>query len=276
MYFIYYGRFFKNLLTNDSNYIRLTPPRFDVLLKNKLQKGSIYDKYNKIKFNYYIETFYDSITVDQVFSRDEYSLRKNNFHDLIDSKYRKILESEIKPLVIDCGANIGLSTKYFSLKYPDAVIVGVEPDDNNIKLAKLNTSLDNNENINLIEGAVLSKSGYCKFVNGAGTPNNQYQVSYTDDETDIRSYSISEIVDMMEDKYGKCSLLIVKIDIEGSESDLFSDNTGWINKTDLIYIELHDWMLPGALTSRSFLSSISQEDRNFILSGENVISVKNY
>ena len=169
-----------------------------------------------------------------------------------------------------------MSTKYFSLKYPDAVIVGVEPDDNNIKLAKLNTSLDNNENINLIEGAVLSKSGYCKFVNGAGTPNNQYQVSYTDDETDIRSYSISEIVDMMEDKYGKCSLLIVKIDIEGSESDLFSDNTGWINKTDLIYIELHDWMLPGALTSRSFLSSISQEDRNFILSGENVISVKNY
>ena len=135
VYFIYCGRFFKNLLTNDSNYIRLTPPRFDVLLKNKLQKGSIYDKYNKIKFNYYIETFYDSITVDQVFSRDEYSLRKNNFHGLINSKYRKILESEIRPLVIDCGANIGLSTKYFSLKYPDAVIVGVEPDDNNIKLA---------------------------------------------------------------------------------------------------------------------------------------------
>jgi hypothetical protein len=68
---------------------------------------------------------------------------------------------------------------------------------------------------------------------------------------------------------------IAKIDIEGFESNLFSQNTSWVDLFPVLYIELHDWMLPGHGTSNNFLRVISQLQRDFILSGENVISISN-
>ena len=38
---------------------------------------------------------------------------------------------------------------------------------------------------------------------------------------------------------------IVKIDIEGFEKDLLSSNTGWVERCHVVFIEPHDWMLPG-------------------------------
>ena len=63
--------------------------------------------------------------------------------------------------------------------------------------------------------------------------------------------------------------------IEGSELELFSENTNWIDQSDLLYVELHDWMLPGEQSSKTFLSKISSLNRDFLLSGENVVSIKN-
>ena len=36
------------------------------------------------------------------------------------------------------------------------------------------------------------------------------------------------------------SIDILKIDIEGSEKEVFSHNTEWLEKVDLIFIEFHD------------------------------------
>ena len=46
------------------------------------------------------------------------------------------------------------------------------------------------------------------------------------------------------------------------------------NKSDLLYVELHDWMLPGERSSKTFLSKISSLNIDFLLSGENVVSIK--
>ena len=72
-----------------------------------------------------------------------------------------------------------------------------------------------------------------------------------------------------------CSPFIVKIDIEGGESALFSTNTEWVATTPLIIIELHDWLLPGKAASRSFLQCIAGQDRDFVYIGENIFSIDN-
>ena len=69
---------------------------------------------------------------------------------------------------------------------------------------------------------------------------------------------------------------IVKIDIEGFESDLFSSNTEWIRRFPLILIELHDWLLPGQACSQNFLKAISAENRDFVHQGETIFSISNH
>jgi hypothetical protein len=71
---------------------------------------------------------------------------------------------------------------------------------------------------------------------------------------------------------------IIKIDIEGSEKDLFESNIQWMNKFKIIIIEIHDWMLPSQGISSNFIYSLAKSmkknKRDLILNGENLISIK--
>ena len=51
---------------------------------------------------------------------------------------------------------------------------------------------------------------------------------------------------------------ILKLDVEGAEKNIFSSNTNWISKVQLLIIELHDEVVPGC--SREFFSAISEYD----------------
>ena len=71
---------------------------------------------------------------------------------------------------------------------------------------------------------------------------------------------------------------MIKIDIEGHESDLFKKNTEWFDKFKVIIIEIHDWMLPGKSISRNYFNTLSEamkkNNRDVIIRGENLISIK--
>jgi hypothetical protein len=56
---------------------------------------------------------------------------------------------------------------------------------------------------------------------------------------------------------------------------VFSENTEWIARTPLVIVELHDWLLPKAGTSRPFLQCISQLNRDFVSIGEDIYSIAN-
>mgnify|MGYP000361339186 CR=1 FL=1 len=50
---------------------------------------------------------------------------------------------------------------------------------------------------------------------------------------------------------------LLKIDIEGAEKELFSENTDyWLGKVNMIIIELHDWMRKDC--SKNFYSAIKK------------------
>jgi FkbM family methyltransferase len=59
---------------------------------------------------------------------------------LANREYRCLDQSEISGLVIDCGANIGLSTLYFLTRFPNAHLIAIEPDPDNFKMLAGNTA----------------------------------------------------------------------------------------------------------------------------------------
>ncbi len=135
-------------------------------------------------------------------------------------------------LLVDLGANIGLTSLWLSTKYPLSRIIAVEPDPSNLELASLNLA-GNAAEVTWVAAAIGAADGYANF--GFSDSSNLGSVRY-DQPGQTRIVSIQTL--MCETSIqGRISLL--KVDIEGGESDLFSGDLGWLSNVDAIIAELH-------------------------------------
>jgi FkbM family methyltransferase len=205
----------------------------------------------------------DIATFAQVFLCAQYRSQDLARHRHIAAYY----ESCANPLILDLGANIGLSALYFAKNWPKATIVGVEPDERNYELFRRNVSARNN--IVAIHGAVASKRGRARIVN-PGVPEWGYRTEIAD--ANSGGLAAMPVTDLLE-RHRACEPFICKIDIEGAEHELFSCNTEWVARFPILIIELHDWMLPCSGNSANFLRVIAGMDRDFVLHGENIFSM---
>ena len=178
-----------------------------------------------------------------------------------------------RPLIVDCGANIGATTLYFSTHIPNATVIAIEPERSNFELLVKNMA--DRANTKTVYAAISSVAGRAHIVD-AGIGNWGYRTEFVDDQN---SGTDSVPCITMREIYASHSVgffpLIVKIDIEGAERDLFAAHTEWVSCTPLIIIELHDWLMPKAGTSRSFLQCVASLDRDFVHIGENIFSIAN-
>ena len=248
--------------------IRSNKPRYVVLTPSFLCKQIIYDREQKKYVSIIVRDLIDICTLGQVYEADDYGTSKLKRHNDIEFFYKKSLESGKKPLIIDCGGNIGLASKYFSDNYREAKIICIEPDAANLEQAKKNNLFTD---IDFRKAAIGSENGTGEIID-TGLGNNAYRISNAKSgETQI--LSINELLKIYPDN--NYIPFIIKIDIEGFEDDLFSKNIEWIDLFPLLIIELHDWMLPHSSNSKNFLKAISQLDRDFVYIGENIFSISN-
>lgn len=146
---------------------------------------------------------------------------------------------ELPKLIIDAGANIGLSTVFFKTYFPNARVICIEPDPENVALLQQNLHENNFYDCDVIQ---------------AGLWHQDCQLALSHDFRDGLPWSIR----VVEQEGGKiqglsiASLLercqgerigILKVDIEGSEFELFRRNESVIpllNQSDCIVAEIHE------------------------------------
>lgn len=154
----------------------------------------------------------------------------------IEKEYQIIEKCEVNfSVVIDAGANIGLTSIFISSLFPNAKIFAIEPEENNFALLKMNTM--NNDNICCIQGALWNKDEYVSILSDDDS-DWAFRVGETasSGRRSIKGYRVSSLIDYI--KVTKVSLL--KMDIEGAEFEVFSDAKAWIDKVDNIVLELHE------------------------------------
>ena len=183
-------------------------------------------------------------------------------------QYAALVAADVTPLIIDCGANSGMATKFFGQTFPAARVVAVEPDGANMALAKANNADTETRFYLAGVGATIAVGR----ITDAKADNWSFSLVH-DPLGDVRIVSVNSILE-------ECCTdgvvpFIIKIDIEGFESDLFERDIQWIERFPVLVIELHDWMFPKSGRSRSFLKAISGCDRDFVYCGENVFSISN-
>lgn len=171
--------------------------------------------------------------------------------------------------IIDAGANIGLTAIYFANVFPSAIIVSLEPDQENYELLQLNTQPY--KNVLPLQYGLWSHNSYLQVIDD-GNGNNAFTVKEVANGTinAIKAISVQDILNQQ--NWDVIDML--KIDIEGSEKIVFGkDYESWLPKVKVLIIELHDRMIKGA--SAAVFKAMGQYNFSFDIKGENVIFINN-
>jgi FkbM family methyltransferase len=141
-------------------------------------------------------------------------------------------------LIFDLGANAGYAAVYFALRWPRVRVLAVEPDPSNAALARRNTAPL--PQIDVVEGAVWPRREQL-VVEDVGKGAWGMRVRESGEGRRVNAVTIAELFE----RVGADWVDLVKIDIEGSELALFSEQTDWIPRVGALVLELHDRFRPG-------------------------------
>jgi len=144
------------------------------------------------------------------------------------------------PLILDCGSNIGVSILYFKYIYPEARIIGFEPDPAIFPYLQENIDRNRLRNVQLVQAAIAAreqtlifysdgKYGSClaEYLSGDIHPTwTKHEVSCAR----LRDY-LTEPVDFL------------KMNIEGAEWEVLADSKDLLRQVREMVIEYHH--LPG-------------------------------
>jgi FkbM family methyltransferase len=226
----------------------------------KLQEADLY---------YRPDSAGDNGVIVQIFWNADYDLGQFAMTSCLMRYRESIQDAGRQPLIIDAGANIGVSAVYFSMTYAESRIVAIEPERENLKLLAMNCA---GRNIDIRAGAVSSADGSLFLSSPAEGSDWSFRAG-SQGEYEVEAITIDGLLaDHGADKF---TPFICKIDIEGGEADLFSKNYQWIDSFPLVIIELHDEMLPGQGNARNFLKALTEFDFDFMFRGENAFCYNN-
>ena len=157
------------------------------------------------------------------------------------SMYREIFKKEVykfkteakKPYIIDCGANIGLSVIYFKKLYPEAEIIGFEPDEKIFDMMKNNLKSFGFNNVQIIQKALWDKEGETVFSSDgadAGRLANKNEVA-----------NPAKVMTMSLRSYLGKPVDFLKIDIEGAETIVIEDCADLLINVKNLFVEYHSF-----------------------------------
>ena len=166
----------------------------------------------------------------------------STFHEIVlKSIYQTVVERVgTCEYVLDLGGNIGLTSLYFADKFPGCRILTVEPSPDNREVLAQNL-------------APLVAVGRCQICAGAvwredttvdlglppeGTGYDAIQVSGSE-TSEMRQPVPAYTVETLMRTAGFPRADIVKIDVEGAETELFRGPTEWLARVNAISIEFH-------------------------------------
>lgn len=164
------------------------------------------------------------------------------------------LDLEDVRLVIDCGANVGLSSAYFLSRFPGCQVIAIEPDQENFAQLSVNLAPYAGR-YRAIHSAVWSHPvGLVPSEAQFGDGRQWAQSMRVAQEGEVPSTTAVDIGSILRSS-GFDRISILKIDIEGAEEVVFSSGFGqWLGRTDNLVIELH-----GERAERIFAQAVAAE-----------------
>lgn len=137
-------------------------------------------------------------------------------------------------VLVDLGANIGLTSVWLAKKYGFANVIAVEPDASNAALVRRNFEL-NGISGHIVQAAIGPSDGTTRFQ--AAAESNQGHVS--PEGSVVSVVSMATILN----QFHLPQVDLVKMDIEGSEQTLLTGPSEWLSRTKAMIAEFHPTLI---------------------------------
>lgn len=149
-------------------------------------------------------------------------------------------------VIVDVGANVGCAAVYFAHRHPGAQVVAVEPEAGNLELLRLNCA--GYANVTTVAAALWHRTADLVIDNPQAAPwaFRVREAEPSDDAPPLRGITLPEILaSALGPAAVEARIDLLKIDIEGAEMDVFARPVPWLDRVDVLVIELHDRLRPG-------------------------------
>lgn len=186
----------------------------------------------------------------QVFFEKQYDLYDKEFPDA--------------KTILDAGANVGMASIYFALRFPEASIVSLEPEKKNFGQLEINTRAYSGI-------TVMNKALWYKDESLVISNPNELSAGFVVENTNnsgLQTFKGISVPSLL-DECGWETIDILKMDIEGAEKEVFSaPNLGWLDKVNLLIVETHDRFKTG--TTKALFNAIANQDYDAYFHHENI------
>jgi len=158
------------------------------------------------------------------------------------SAYHEIFLEEIydfptekrNPVILDCGANIGISIFYFKQKFPESKIIAYEADPAIFTIAQNNILNNKLSGVELHNKAIWSLETTVQF-NSEGADGGRINIGSDRNLIDVQTVSLSSIL-------RDHSFDFIKIDIEGAEVEALKDCDEYLPRLRYVFVEFHSFI----------------------------------
>lgn len=155
-----------------------------------------------------------------------------SWEEIFDREIYGFSHASVAPRILDCGANVGVSCLYFLKRFPNARITAFEPDPKVFAYLKDNLTNAGGTGIDLIPKAVWTSVATLQFQSegadggriGNGEGKNVIKIA----TVRLRDF-LTESVDLL------------KIDIEGAETEVVLDIAPLLENVMNIFVEYHSF-----------------------------------
>jgi FkbM family methyltransferase len=207
-------------------------------IKNKLAV-IFQNKYKQVGYNFLSVRRIKALKADKI---NSYALfEKKAFfkspieylHSLSEIFINEIYRIELpsKPLIIDCGANIGISVLYFKRRFPESTVIAFEPDTQNFDILNLNVNSFQLKNVELNNAAIWIENTYLNFSNESSMSSKIENENASVTASKVKATRLYDIINQQVD--------LLKIDIEGAEYKVLMDIESKLHYVQNMFFEYH-------------------------------------
>lgn len=190
--------------------------------------------------------------------------------DIFINKSYKFKANSSRPVILDCGANIGLSILYFKTLYPEAVIKAFEPDSEIFKVLAENCNKFNLKNVELLNKGVWIDNKDGLFLSDGADGG---KIINDSSNCEFKKIEMTRLKDILEREK---EIDLLKIDIEGSEYAVLNDCRESLGAVRLLFVEYHssekeEQTLNGLLDIlkqagfRYYINNVNYRSQNYFL-----------
>jgi FkbM family methyltransferase len=170
------------------------------------------------------------------------------------------------PVILDCGANIGMAVLYFKKLFPNAKIVAFEPNPSAFELLSKNVKENGLKDVTLVNAGLSHTSGRLQFFTGESKAS--LVGSIRQDRAEGNSVEVD--ITLLSNYIKQHNADVIKMDVEGAEWMIMED----LVKSDTLHIpeqylmEYHHQINHERARFSTFLSMFEQRGFDYNLRAE--------